>query len=84
MKFRSQIVLCLFALVFVAGCAKTKVTNQERLYSGQLPRPAHIWVYDFAATPADLPPDSELARQYSQGGPPKPPRMLPPVGSWGL
>jgi hypothetical protein len=66
MNSRSHIVLCLLALVFVAGCAKTKIASQERLYSGQLPRPAHIWVYDFAATPADLPPGSTLA-QYSTG-----------------
>ena len=33
--------------------------------SGQLPRPSNIWVYDFAATPADVPADSSLAGQYS-------------------
>ena len=67
MNFRNQIIMCLFALLVFVGCASTKVTNRERLYNGQLPRPAHIWVYEFAATPADLPADSTLARQYSEG-----------------
>ena len=54
MKFRSHIVLCLLALLVVAGCAKTKITSRGELVTDQLPRPAHIWVYDFAATPADV------------------------------
>ena len=71
MNFRNQIIMCLFALLVFAGCASTKVTNRERLYNGQLPRPAHIWVYEFVATPADLPADSTLARQYSVGAAPQ-------------
>ena len=62
MKPRSRIVLCLFALVVVAGCASTKVTDRQILVTGKLPRPVHLWVYDFVATPADLPADSQLAR----------------------
>jgi hypothetical protein len=62
---RSDIVLCLFTLLVVAGCASTKVTNRDPLVYGQLPRPDHIWVYDFVATPADVPADSALAGQHS-------------------
>jgi hypothetical protein len=58
--------LCMFALLVVAGCASTKITNREQLVTGQLPRPAHVWVYDFAATPADVQVDSAMAGQYSQ------------------
>jgi hypothetical protein len=29
----------------------------------KVPRPGHIWVYDFAATPTDIPADSALAGQ---------------------
>lgn len=54
----------MLALIVIAGCAKTKVTNRDQLVTEQLPRPAHIWVQDFAATPAELPPDSMLAGQY--------------------
>jgi hypothetical protein len=61
----ATIVPCLFAMVVTAGCASTKVTNRQELVTGQLPRPDHIWVYAFAATPADVPADSALAGQAS-------------------
>jgi hypothetical protein len=67
MKFRNRIVSCLLVLVVVAGCATTKVTNRQQLVTGQLARPDHIWVYDFAATAADVPANSALAGQYSEG-----------------
>jgi len=65
--FRSKlafIIPCLpalFALALVAGCASTKVSDQQQLYSGALPKPDHIWVYDFVATGSDVPADSRLA-----------------------
>ena len=62
MKSRSRIVLCLFALVVVAGCASTKVSDRQVLVTGKIPRPDHIWVYDFVATAADLPADSAIVR----------------------
>jgi hypothetical protein len=52
---------CLIALAMTAGCASTTVSNRQQSASGDLPRPAQIWVYDFAATPADIPPESSLA-----------------------
>jgi len=63
-KSGRNIVLCLLALVVIAGCAKTKVTSRQRLVTGDLPRPETIWVYDFVATPADVPADSEFVGQY--------------------
>jgi hypothetical protein len=71
MRILNRIALCLLALLTVAGCASTKVSNREQLVSEQLPRPAHIWVYDFAATPADLPVHSALAGQYSEHSTPQ-------------
>ena len=62
MKSRGRVVLCLFALGFLAGCASVKVTDSENLVTEKLPRPNHILVYNFAATPADAP---ELAKQYA-------------------
>jgi hypothetical protein len=50
----------------VAGCASTNVEDQRILVTEKIPRPAHIWVYDFAATPSDLPADSGLTGQYSE------------------
>jgi hypothetical protein len=63
MKSRGHIVLCLFALVAVAGCASTQVTERQQLVTGPLARPNNIWVYDFVATPADAPADSDVAAQ---------------------
>jgi Domain of unknown function (DUF4410) len=50
-----QLASGLLAVSVVAGCAWTKTTHHEELVAGRLPRPGHIWVYDFAATPADVP-----------------------------
>jgi uncharacterized protein DUF4410 len=61
----ATMILCLFAIVGVAGCATTKVTNRQELATGQLPRPEHIWVYDFAATADEVPAYSGLAGQTS-------------------
>jgi hypothetical protein len=60
---------CLFAMVVAAGCASTQVTNRQELVTGPLPRPDHIWVYDFAATAADVPADSTLSSQVSKDTP---------------
>jgi len=59
----SRIVLCLFVAVVIAGCASTKVTDRQILVTGRIPRPEHILVYNFVATPADVPADSALADQ---------------------
>ncbi|MGO9479175.1 MAG: DUF4410 domain-containing protein [Limisphaerales bacterium] len=52
-------------MAWATGCASTKVTDQETLVTGSLPRPGNILVYDFAATAADVPTNSTLARHYS-------------------
>ena len=53
----------LFAVALVAGCASTKVSNRQSNIgaSEKLPKPSHILVYDFTATPTDLPADSMFA-----------------------
>jgi len=63
MKSRNKNVLCLFALVVVAGCASTKVIDRQRLVTEKIARPNQIWVYDFIATPADVPAYSQVAAQ---------------------
>lgn len=64
MTYRSRIVLSLLTFVILAGCASTTV-NTQRLVYDKLPRPEHIWVYDFVSNPADLPPDSAMAGQFA-------------------
>src|SRR5215831_5351182 len=63
MKPQIHIISCLFALVAIAGCASTEVSNRKILVDEKIPRPNHIWVYAFAATPAEVPADSALAGQ---------------------
>lgn len=48
-------------LLVLGACAQTKVTSRNQVVTERIPLPAHIWVYDFAATPADLPDDSGIA-----------------------
>lgn len=63
---QSRNIVCGFvAMAVVAGCASTKVTDRKILVHDKLPRPDHILVYDFAATPADMPTESALAGHYS-------------------
>lgn len=50
---------CVIGLL--AGCASTKISNRQQNVTEQLPRPGHIWIYDFVATPADVPANSVLA-----------------------
>jgi hypothetical protein len=52
-----------FALVVLAGCASSDVTGRQPYMGERLPRPDRIVVYDFASTPADVPPESALAGQ---------------------
>jgi len=66
-----MIVTGLFAMVVVAGCASTKITNREELVTGKLARPSHIWVYDFAATSSDVPANSALSGKTSQHSTPQ-------------
>jgi len=76
MKPHSHILSCLSALVVVAGCASTEVTKRQILVNEKIPKPAHIWVYDFAATPAEVPADSALAGERLEHPTPQTPEEI--------
>jgi hypothetical protein len=62
----------LFALVVLAGCASTNITErQSNIGNEKLARPERIIVYDFAATPADVPAGSAVAGQFIQPSTPQ-------------
>jgi Domain of unknown function (DUF4410) len=63
MKTCNKMVVFLFAVITVAGCASTNVTQQTPMSNPGLARPNQIWVYDFVAAPSDMPADSSLAGQ---------------------
>ena len=74
MNFVGRLVSFLVAVVVVGGCASTKVTEREILVTEKVPRPDHILIYDFAATPADVPADSPIAAMATDR-PPRPPSI---------
>lgn len=57
--------VCVIALFAVAGCASTKISDRKQYFSGKLPRPSQVWVYDFATTPDEVPGESAIAGQVS-------------------
>ena len=59
----SKVVL---AVVMVSGCSSVTVTGHPEYKGGKLPRPQHIWIYDFAATSADVPADSAIAGRQAE------------------
>ena len=59
------IVGALLSVLVLTGCASTEVTSRHQLVKETLPRPGQILVYDFAATPAEVPADSSLTGQAS-------------------
>ncbi len=63
MKRHHVMTTFLLVLFLAFGCASTKVSDRETYSGGQLPRPAQIIVYDFAATLDGVAPDSGIAGQ---------------------
>jgi hypothetical protein len=55
----------LLAVMVVAGCASTDVTERQRYQGSQLARPDRIIVHDFTADPAEVPPESAFAAQMA-------------------
>jgi hypothetical protein len=47
-------------LVILAGCASTQFTQQTPVANDTIPRPNQIWVFNFAATPGEIPADSSI------------------------
>jgi len=76
MKSFTNLTFYMLALAVVAGCASTEVTDRQEYKGGKLPRPHHIWVYDFAATPAEVPAGSALAGQSTEHPTPQTPEQI--------
>jgi len=72
MKSFPRLLLCLLALVVVAGCASTKVVGRDsKIGQEKIAQPDRIYVYPFAASHAGIPTWATSADQYAQ--PIKPP-----------
>jgi hypothetical protein len=66
----------LVALAAAAACAKVQVSDREVLVDEKAPRPHHIVVYDFVATPEDTPSHSALAEHAAAESPPLTPEQV--------
>jgi hypothetical protein len=75
MKPLSRAAAWLFALVVVAGCASTEITERQRYQGAKPARPDRIIVHDFTANPAEVPPESAFAAQLA-GAPAPTPEQL--------
>jgi hypothetical protein len=72
MKPLSRAASWLLALVLVAGCASTEVTDRQRYEGAKLARPDRIIVHDFTANPAEVPPESAFAAKLAGAATPTP------------
>ena len=58
--------LSLVVVLALAGCTSTKITQSDSRVEGRkIPKPGRILVADFAASPADVPPDSVIAAEVA-------------------
>ncbi len=72
MKRTSILAACLVATSLAAGCAGADVSDRERTLANEvIAKPARVIVYDFASTPAAVPPDSAIAGLYRQRATPQ-------------
>ncbi len=77
MKSFTRIIVCVFVLVVAVGCASTKITKHEsKIGTEKIALPDRIYVYPFAATPADIPTWSVSAGRYAESTTPQTPEQI--------
>jgi hypothetical protein len=66
MRSARTLAACLVVVLALASCTSTKITQSESRVEGRkIPKPDRILVADFAASPADVPPDSVIAAEVA-------------------
>ena len=76
MKHRRTVIVILLSGLLLAGCASTKVSDRQSDFTGQLPRPGQIIVYDFVTSPEGVSPDSALGTQKLPPANPQTPEQI--------
>jgi uncharacterized protein DUF4410 len=76
MKPLHHVLPSLFALLVLTGCASTDVSNRETYQGEKLARPDRIIVYDFAATPDEVPAESTLPSDAAGAATPQTPEEI--------
>ncbi len=71
LHYRAAIATLILAFISI-GCAKATVTARQSYAEGeQLPNPERIIIYNFAATPEDVPADDPIRRLYEKPAKPQ-------------
>lgn len=66
MKVSETLMLCIFGLALLAGCASSEITHRRSDAAQDLiPRPGRIIVYDIGASPGDVPPSAAITGHYN-------------------
>ena len=52
---------CMLTMLALSFHAKAEIEDQDKIATGSITKPDHIWVYDFSATSSDIPSESALA-----------------------
>ena len=61
------IIVILVAVIGTIGCASSELTELERHYEGELlSKPSRIIVYNFSASPEDIPADAAISGHYQK------------------
>ncbi|MDR4493970.1 MAG: DUF4410 domain-containing protein [Nitrospirales bacterium] len=77
MKSLTSIVCYVFVCILVVGCTSTKVTENTSMYGKEkLPKPDRVYVFPFAATPADIPSWSKAAQMHVKTSRPQSPEAI--------
>jgi hypothetical protein len=76
MKTFSRAAPWVFALLVLAGCASTNVTERQAYAGEKLARPDRIIVYDFAATPDEVHAESALPTATAGAATPQTPKDI--------
>jgi hypothetical protein len=67
----------LSVMIFAAGCASTKVVNQQsQIGDEKIARPGNVLVYSFGATAADIPAESAAAGEIETNNPTQTPEQV--------
>ena len=66
LRIRTMLAVLIAACIAIS-CASSDVTSRQR-YTGdeKLPKPGRVIVYDFAATPGDIPTDAAISGHYQK------------------
>jgi len=61
MRVQSRIATAMIVPLVLAACASVQVSDRQVLVDSKQPRPHHIFVHPFVASPEDVPADSSLS-----------------------